>query len=602
MKILGLSLGELSTAALLIDGTIVACVSEERFSRAKNDESYPRRSIEHCLEAGGIEGHDLDAVAIGSIKADLWHRLTHYYSRFSIADFTREQHAYWYPTLYGGKRIPWNELYRDRWDLEQYPGRWSELIATLDDSYYLSAADEERVNDFIAETISRHIGVPKDRVTFVDHHTCHAAYGYYASPLREGRTLVVTLDAFGDGLSATASVAEGGEVRRVKEVGHREFQLARMYRYATLLLGMKPNEHEYKVMGLAPYAKPQLYERPLAVYRGTMYVDGLDFRYHERPTDMYFWFRDRLEGCRFDGIAGGLQRYVEEIVPQWVRNALRETGTDSVVLSGGVAMNVKMMRELAALPEVRDLFVPPSGSDESLAMGVCYHVCRSRFGLTPEPLRDAYLGPAIRPEEVREVVERARAGGSPYAVRERVGADEVAARLARSRVVARAAGRMEFGARALGNRSILADPRDPRTVHSLNAKIKNRDFWMPFAPVILADRAADYLVNPKGLRAPFMTVAFDTTARGAADLVAATHAADRTARPQVLEERTNPGYARVLRAFEASTGIGGLLNTSFNLHGEPIVASAADAYRVFVMTDIDDLLLEDTLISKDGQR
>lgn len=602
MKILGLSLGELSTAALLIDGTVVACVSEERFSRSKNDESYPRRAIEHCLEAAGIDGHEVDIVAIGSLKADLWHRLTHYYSRFSIADFTKEQHSYWYPTLYEKKRIAWSELYRDRWDLDQYPGKWSELIARLDDGYYLSPDDEERVNDFIADTVARHIGVPKERVIFVDHHTCHAAYGYYASPLREGRTLVLTLDAFGDGLSATVSVGEDGAVRRLKQIDHREFQLARMYRYATLLLGMKPNEHEYKVMGLAAYAKPQLYERPLAVYEGTMYVDGLDFRYHERPTDMYFWFKERLEGCRFDGIAGGLQRYVERIVPQWVQNALRATGTDAVVLSGGVAMNVKMMRDIASLPELRDLFVPPSGSDESLAMGVCYHVCRERYGVTPEPLRDAYLGPAIRTVDVRDVVAKLRAGGQPFTVREHAGPEEVAQRLARSRVVARAAGRMEFGARALGNRSILADPRDPQTVHALNAKIKNRDFWMPFAPVILAGRAGDYLVNPKGLRAPYMTVAFDTTARGAKDLVAATHAADRTARPQIVDNATNPGYAAILRSFEAATGVGGLLNTSFNLHGEPIVSTAADAYRVFELTDIDDLLLEDTLISKEERR
>jgi carbamoyltransferase len=235
-------------------------------------------------------------------------------------------------------------------------------------------------------------------------------------------------------------------------------------------------------------------------------------------------------------------------------------------------------------------------------MGVCYHVCRTRFGITPEPLGDAYLGPPIRGAEVRETVDRVRATGKPFTVRDSVRAEEVAERLTRSRVVARAAGRMEFGARALGNRSILADPRDPETVHALNAKIKNRDFWMPFAPAIRAERAADYLVNPKGLRAPYMTVAFDTTRRGAKDLVAATHAADRTARPQIVDERADPRYSAILRAFDAATGVGGVLNTSFNLHGEPIVATAADAYRVFELTDIDDLLLEDTLISKDEPR
>lgn len=597
MRILGLSLGELSTAALLVDGEIVACASEERFSRSKNDESYPKRAIEDCLASAGVRGEELDAVAIGSLKADLWHRLTHYYSRFSIADYVREQRDYWYPTLYEGARLPWHELYRDRWDLEQYPGRWADLLARLGDQYYLSEQDEQTVNDFIADTIHRHIGVRLDHISFVDHHTAHAAYGYWASPFRGDRTCVLTLDAYGDGLSATISIADGTRFARVKAIGHRDFQLARMYRYTTLLLGMKPNEHEYKVMGLAPYAKPQLWERPYAVYRNTMYADGTDFRYHERPTDMYFYFRERLEGCRFDGIAGGLQRYLEDVLAPWVACALRETGASRVVFSGGVAMNVKAMLRFAALPEVGDLFVPPSGSDESLAMGVCYHVCHQRYGVPPQPLRHAYLGSDVSASEVRSAVGQLGRTGT-YRIFEDASPDLVAEMLAQGRVVARCAGRMEFGARALGNRSILADPRRAASVRVLNEKIKNRDFWMPFAPAILSDRAGRYIRNPKALAAPFMTVAFDTTEEGARDLIAGSHPADRTVRPQLVDEGTNPGFAAIIRAFESRTGVSGVVNTSFNLHGEPIVRSADDAVRVFELTEIDDLLLGQTLVSK----
>lgn len=598
MKVLGLSLGELSTAAILIDGEIVACASEERFSRVKNDESYPRQAIEYCLEYAGVDGTDLDHVAIASYQADLWHRLTHYYSRFSIRDFVREQHEYWYPTLYEKRRIAWQSLFRDKWDLEQYPGTWSVLADQMGDSYYLSDTEMQQVNEFIHDVIHRHLGVPKAKISQLEHHTVHAAYAYWASPFRQDRTLILTADGYGDGLSATVSVADKDVICRLKAISHRDFQIGRMYRYATLLLGMKPNEHEYKVMGLSAYAKPPIYEQPYRVYRNTMYVDDLDFKYRERPTDMYFYFRDRLEGCRFDGIAGGVQKYSEEVLTEWTANALRQTGTDRLVLSGGVAMNIKSIKYLAELKEVRDLFVAPSAGDESLAIGACYHVCRSQYGVVPRPLKDVYLGLDISMSEVKEVIENVRRHGSSHEITERVSPDVVARRLADGRVIARCAGRMEFGARALGNRSILADPRSPENVRIINEKVKNRDFWMPFAPAVLAHRASRYLVNPKGIRAPFMTIAFDTTERGSRELVAATHTADKTARPQMVEREVNPEFADIIQSFEAITGVGGVLNTSFNLHGEPIVCGATDALRVFELTDIDDLLLGSTLISK----
>jgi len=174
----------------------------------------------------------------------------------------------------------------------------------------------------------------------------------------------------------------------------------------------------------------------------------------------------------------------------------------------------------------------------------------------------------------------------------------VAARLAQGRVVGRCSGRMEFGARALGNRSILADPRSPAMVRVINEKIKNRDFWMPFAPAILQERADKYLANPKCLAAPFMTVAFETRDIARQHLAAAIHPADFTARPQLVDRMQNPEFHALIAEFEKLTGVGGVLNTSFNLHGEPIVRSAADAFRVFELTDIDDLWVGDALISK----
>jgi len=362
-------------------------------------------------------------------------------------------------------------------------------------------------------------------------------------------------------------------------------------------MGMKPDEHEYKVMGMAPYAKPAVYQRAYEVFRNTMFVDGLDFKFHERPPDMYFHFRDRLEGARFDGIAGGLQKYTEELLAEWTRNAIRETGIGRVVFAGGVAMNIKAIKEISHLPEVETLFVPPSPGDESLAMGCCYHLCASAYDTTPAPLPTAYLGPDVDQADIERVVAQARSGGAGYTVHEAT-AREVARRLASGRVIGRCAGRMEFGARALGNRSILADPRSHLMIRTINEKIKNRDFWMPFAPIMLKDSAHRYIENPKRLPTPFMTVAFDATSQGWPKMMAAIHPADHTARPQFVDASTNPGVTEILQEFEKLTGESVLLNTSFNLHGEPIVGGASDAYRVFGLTDIDDLVVGQVLISK----
>ena len=387
-----------------------------------------------------------------------------------------------------------------------------------------------------------------------------------------------------------------------------DFLVARLYHSITLLLEMKPDEHEYKLMGLAPYAKADQIYGALQVFRNTQYVDGLKFGYHEKPNDQYFYFKERLEGYRFDAIAGAVQQYTEDILRQWALNVLKHTGARRMVFGGGAAMNVKAMMEIAQLPELDNLFVCPSPSDESLAIGAAYQFMHSHLlaqGKSPRdilrPLQNAYLGPAITLEEVHKEVERLAEDGA-HEVIENCSPAHTAGLLREGAVIARCAGRSEFGARALGNRSILADPRSPAVVRVINEKIKSRDFWMPFAPTILAERAEDYLANRKNMRAPFMTLAFHTTRLAQAELQAGLHPADFTCRPQLLEAHQNPLYHELVTAFQQVTGVGGVLNTSLNLHGEPIVQSAADAVRVFANSDLDGLLLDRVLITKKRQR
>lgn len=595
MKILGLSLGELTTAALMIDGKIVACASEERWTRNKNDMAYPKNAIDYCLKEGGIKGSDLDVVAIGSLHIPADYQVTKTFSHFSIEDYLRAQREYWYPRLREGKEPRWIDVFKDKIDFDQYPGGWEKAIDfTNADTQWAT------YKPFLHNTIANHVGIDKSKIVHYDHHTAHAYYAYYASPIRND-ALIFTADAYGDGLSATISTVKDGKIERITE--SKTFNLARLYRYMTELLGMKPNEHEYKVMGLAPYSKPYYSDKPYKIFKENLYVDGLEFKYHEKPADMYYYFRDKLEGCRFDGIAGGLQRYVEDMLAEWVTNAARKTGLKKMVFGGGVGMNMKAMHKIGQLPEIEDLFVPPSVGDESLAPGVCYKVMHDeceKNGISTDiiaPFQNAYLGSSINEEEVTSMIKNNDIEKN-YDVKRNVSSGEVAKLLAEGKVIGRCVGRMEFGARSLGNRSLLANPKHPNIVRKINEKIKNRDFWMPFTPSILMERADEYLVNPKKFFAPYMTVGFDSTEKAQEDIPGALHPADFTARPQMVTKEMNAKYHELISEFDKLTGVGALLNTSFNLHGYPIVRTPEDALHVFKNSDIDAILVGETLIIK----
>ena len=259
------------------------------------------------------------------------------------------------------------------------------------------------------------------------------------------------------------------------------------------------------------------------------------------------------------------------------------------MLSGGVFANVKLNYKILELPEVEELFIMPSPGDESLPLAVAALAYLDETGERPEPLRELYLGPEFAEREIQKALEEL----SGFRV-ERLGEGvhgRVAELLARGFVVARFWGRMEFGARALGARSILADPRDLRVVERINRSIKHRDFWMPFAPTLLEERAGEYLVNPKGHYAPYMVIAFPTEPLAWEHFPAALHPRDKSTRPQVLRESWEPTYYFIVKRFDELTGVPAVLNTSFNLHGDPIVCSPADAVYTFLNSDLDALAI-----------
>ncbi len=598
MKVLGLSLGILSTAAISVNNEIISCSSEERFSRIKNDEQFPVKSIEFVLNKGNIKMGELDKVVIAGTSLNLNTHLMRKYSSWSISDHFRLMEEFWKPRLLQGETPNYNEIFKEKIDKKQFPGekKWDQFLQTISDDYY-DVKDNDKYKNFLHDMIVSTTGIEKKHIIHLDHHSCHAAYAYWASPIRGKGTLIITGDAFGDGYSSTLStINDKGNIECRHKVPADEFILGRLYRHITLLMAMMPDAHEYKIMGLAPYSKIETLKKAYDVFKEGMYVDGIDFKWKKRPSDLFFWYKERLEQCRFDGIAGGLQKYLEEILVEYTSNALKKYNCNKLVFSGGLSMNVKANMIIKDIERLDEMFVPPSGGDESLAIGACYaYLDQIEKETNLIPLKNVYLGPDVSKDDINHVLNCAKKEG--FTVR-KASDEKIADLLIQGKVVGRCVGRMEFGARSLGNRSIIADPRSSKIVQVINEKIKNRDFWMPFAPSIITETEDEMFVNNKNLKAPYMTIAFESTTFGKDNLSAACHPSDKTLRPQVVSKASNEKYHDLISTFKNKTGVGGLLNTSFNLHGHPVVNSSQDAYDVFKKTDIDVLLFETHYILK----
>lgn len=597
MIVLGISDSHEAHACIVRDGRLEAAISEERLSRLKADIGYPRRAIDAVLEICGLRPCDIDLVAFAGRAGYVLPRLYKINALFKVKDWIRQCEHYWRPILLDGKQLTvWD-------DFELFRGLRGDDI--LEDPYYpfverardAEPSEYSRIfRDLRVEVVGRHLGVAAERVRFYRHEDCHKAYGIHSSPDPLESAVVLTAEGGGDDSSATFSTWRDGNL--TEHWASNAVNLGRLYRYVTLILGMLPGQHEYKVMGLAPYGTEYHGRRSRDFFNTLSLVEGSKILSTGAVKDLYYSVRDALEGERFDGIAWGLQTHLEEILRAWVENCIQETGIPDVVLSGGIGQNIKACKHLLDKTSARSLWAGPICGDGSLGVGAAWLGMREIAPNIPiAGISSIYLGTEYGSEVVRSAVEKNNLAAG-YSIVESPQAEEIASWIAAGSVCARFSGRMEFGQRALGARSILADPRRWDTVERINSKIKYRDFWMPFTPSMTIEQAEKVLVNPKHIYSPYMTMAFDMKPDWIGSIPAATHPADKTVRPQMLREQDNPGYYELIRAFGAISGVDCLMNTSFNLHGDAIVESPNDAIRTFVNSDLDVLLFDDVAISR----
>lgn len=603
MFILGVSaLYHDAAAALVLDGEVVAAAQEERFTRHKNDPALPVRAIEYCLREGGVSPDGIDMVA--------------YYEK-PLTSFVRVLKTF---TAIGPKGF------------RSFPRAMDEALRN---KLWVSYEIDRALKDLGFER--------PGRTVYAEHHVSHAAAAFFPSPFDSA--CILTFDGVGEWATSSIGVGRGRHVDLLAELRFPD-SLGLLYSAFTYAAGFRVNSGEYKLMGLAPYGRPTYRDRildELLELRGdgsfTMDLSYFDYLAGVRMTNERF---DLL----FDGpprhpdapltrrecdLARSIQEVTEEIVLRMARHAHSLTGESRVVLGGGVALNCVANGRLVREGPFDEVWVQPAAGDAGSALGCALWAWHEvAEGERPAPdgdgMRGSLLGPSPWPDDAASHTAVLDRHGWPHDhlpdPEER--ARRVAEVLAGGAVVGVCNGPMEFGPRALGNRSILADPRSPEMQRRLNLKIKNRESFRPFAPIVLEERVADwfeldrpspYMSLVAGVRSARLDDGAEPADEGSpedpadlagrlgavrSDIPAVTHV-DGSARIQTVDRDRNPELRRLLEAFDELTGCPVLVNTSFNVRGEPIVADFLDAYRCFMTTDMDWLLLGDCLLDKTQQ-
>jgi carbamoyltransferase len=562
VNILGISSFYHDSAACLIrDGEVVAAASEERFTRKKHDQDFPINAIRYCLTEGRLLVDDLDYVGFYEKPFIKFKRIvsTH------VACFPRSFPAF----------------------LRAIPSWLHQKLA---------------IPALIREELQY-----DGPVYMIEHHLSHAASAFLVSPFREAA--VLTVDGVGEWSTATYGRGSETTIDLFKEIRFPH-SLGLLYTAFTSYLGFKVNSAEYKVMGLAPYGTPRYLKEVRELIDvaedGSFRLNMEYFAYHyglrmttERFHRLFGGAPRDPEGAldqRHRDIAASIQAVTEDVMLKMARHLREETGLPDLCIAGGVALNCVANGRIAREGLFRNLFIQPAAGDAGGALGVAAYIQHSVLGAPRKyVMRHAFLGPGYETDEIRALL---RVKGAVFEELDRTALLETTARaIADQQVVGWFQGRMEFGPRALGARSILADARNPKNQDTVNLKIKFRESFRPFAPAVLAERAAEFFELDR--ESPYMLLV--AQARNGRETLPATTHVDGSARVQTVDAESNPLFHDLLRTFDQLTGTPVVINTSFNVRGEPIVCTPAEALQCFRTTGMDMLVMDRFVLRKDGQ-
>ena len=575
MYILGLATMTESSAVLMRDGKVVAAAEEERFSRTKHDGGFPYRAIDYVLSSQGLGLGDVDHVAVYWNPYDLGYR-----ARYLVETALKD------PRLFLEKARRALTIWQGASSGED--SGWGSLFRT-------------------ARHLEERFGTAPKNVRFLDHHRCHMASCFFPSPFPEAAVLI--MDGAGEAACTTVGVGRGTDlsVLRAHKLPH---SLGHYYAAVTGYLGFKMLDGEYKLMGLSPYGDPAgarwIRQNMLrSTGRGGYALDTGALDYHRALRGNYAGTfaehfgppRPHSEDAPFDDrhrdIAASVQRAFEEVVLELSADLRERTGLRSLVIAGGCGLNCTANGKILGSGSFDQIYVPPVPHDAGGALGAAMLLYSELTGQRPEPLMHAQLGPAFEQGEIRAAL-----GGFAKLTGEVLPEGELLSRsatlLSTGGVMAWFQGRMEYGPRALGNRSFLADPRTDAVRDTLNEKIKKRELFRPFAPSVKAEKASEYFQIEQP--SPFMTIIVPVREEKRAVIPAITHV-DGTARPQTVERDVNPRYWGLLDRFESLTGVPLLLNTSFNIQ-EPIVCTPKEALTTFAASGVDALALGDFWVTR----
>jgi carbamoyltransferase len=587
-----------SAAALVVDGDIVAAAQEERFTRKKHDPDFPTHAVQYCVKEAGLTPDQLDYVAFYDKPLVKFDRLLETYLAFAPAGFQSFRMA---------------------------------MPLWLKDKLHMRRTLREKLGN-----------LSKAQLVFTDHHESHAASAFFPSPYEQAA--ILTLDGVGEWSTTTFGAGQGNRLRLTNQLRFPH-SLGLLYSAFTYYCGFKVNSGEYKLMGLAPYGRPEyadLIFKHLLELRpdGSFWMNMDYFNYCQGLTMTNERFHTLFGGAprspesmleqRHMDLAASIQKVTEEIVMRMAREVHRQTGMKHLVLAGGVALNCVANGLILREGPFEDIWIQPAAGDAGGALGAALFVWHQLLDKPRKPegcdtQKGSLLGPQFSNDHIARFLDEMDAPFERYHKDEEL-LESVAKLMAEGKIVGWYHGRMEFGPRALGARSIVGDPRNAAMQANMNLKIKFRESFRPFAPCVLQERAHDFFAMREGQESPYMLLVAPVLERQRVALTeddrrkmeedpdlrhrvnvvrstlpAITHV-DYSARVQTVDARRNPRFYGLIKAFERLTGCPVIVNTSFNVRGEPIVCTPSDAYRCFLGTDMDALVLENFVLRKDRMK